>query len=263
MSTYSETRAVQLGETGPGGRIKVSSLFNHLQGVTGAHSHSIGFGTADILKEGLTWVISRYRLSIASLPALFESFTISTWRSGETGSFAIREYLLSDRSGAVLMRGTSSWVLLDFRNGRAVNPSSRYPDYPVKPERALDDCFESIPVAINPVYEKEFIVRRGDLDINNHVNNAYYIAWMVETGEDIIRHQDLSDISVSFKGEAKYGDTVISQVSEDGRSDRLIHRLSLKGSGRELTRGITQWHGPAAPLDQDSSSTILSKSSSE
>lgn len=263
MSTYSEKRTVQLGETGPGGRIKISSLFNHLQGVTGAHSHSIGFGTADILKEGFTWVISRYRLSIASLPALFESFTISTWRSGETGNFAIREYLLSNGSGAVLTRGTSSWVLLDFRNGRAVAPSSRHPDYPINPERALDDRFESIPVVSNPVYEKEFIVRRGDLDINNHVNNAYYIAWMVETGEDVIRHLDLSDISVSFKGEAKYGDTVISQVSGDGRDGRLVHRLSLKGSGRELTRGITEWHRRTAPDGQDSSSTIRSKSSSE
>ena len=241
LKSYSEQRRVQLGEIGPGGTLKIPSLFNHLQGVTGAHSHSIGFGTADMLKEGLTWIISRYRLSIEKMPRLFDHFTVQTWRSGESGNFAVREFLVTDDKSNILIRGTSSWMLLDFIKMKPLAPSQRYPGYPVYPERAIDDSFESMPVTGQAAYEKEFTIRRNDLDINNHVNNSYYIAWILETGEDINEGLRPVDISINFRGEARYGDTVLSRVSYDGGPHRLIHSLTQKSTGKELTRGITEW----------------------
>lgn len=237
---YTEKRKVQLHEIGPGGVIKIQSLFNHLQGITGAHSDSIGYGSMDILKEGLTWVISRYRLSISSLPRLFEDFHITTWRSGASGKFAIREFIVTNSAQNVIMRGTSSWLLLNFIKGEPVNSSERYAGYPTNPERAIEDNFESIPQSERHDYSKEFIVRRSDLDINNHVNNSYYIAWMLDTGEDMNEKMRPVDIAVNFRGEAKYGEAVISQVQRSGEGNTFIHRL-VSDSGKELTRGITKW----------------------
>lgn len=237
---YSETRKVQLHEIGPGGTLKIQSLFNHLQGMAGAHSSSIGHGSMDILKDGLTWVISRYRLSISSLPRLFEEFRITTWRSGSSGKFAIREFIITDKENNVIIRGTSSWLLLNFLKGEPANIAERYAGYPTNPERAIEENFESIPRPERPDYTMEFTVRRSDLDINNHVNNSYYVAWMLDTGEEMNEKMRPLDIAVTFSGEAKYGETVISQAQRTGDGNTLIHRL-VSGSGRELTRGITMW----------------------
>lgn len=238
---YSEKMRVQLHEISTGGTLKIHSIFNYLQRMAGAQSLSLGYGSLDILKEGMTWVISRYRLQIESLPKLFQEFSITTWRAGESGSFAIREYLFSGENSEIMIKGTSSWSLINFVKGEKVTPSHKYPDYPADPERAVNDNFASIPVPDSADYAKEFVVRRSDLDVNNHVNNSYYPVWMLETGEDLNEGLHPVDISVNFRSEAKYGDTVVSQITKDPDNRRLIHRLVLKDSGRELTRGISEW----------------------
>ena len=238
---YSRECTVGLHEIGPGGTIKIPSLFNNLQCVTGDHSRSIGYGTMDMLNDGFTWVISRYRLSIASLPKLFEKYTVTTWRSGESGKYAIREFLVTAGNGDVLTRGTSSWILLDFRKMEKVRPSDMYPGYPVDPARAMDDEFGSMPVIETSQHEKDFAVRRNDLDINNHVNNAFYIAWILESGEDMNIGMKPVDIAINFRGEARFGETVLSRAVRDNVSGRLVHSLVVKESGKELTRGVTEW----------------------
>jgi len=238
---YTITCNVTLHDAGPGGRIKIPALFNYLQGATGAHANAIGSGGAEILLKGYTWVISRYRLSVTKLPKLFENFTITTWRSGESGHFAIREFVLMDEKRNVLVQATSSWILLNFIKKEAVSPSELFSGYPVNPERALDENFSSIPEISLPQHQKEFAVRRSDLDMNNHVNNSVYTAWILESGEDLNEGKELRDININFRGEARYGETVISQAFYDIENGRIIHRLTGKESGKEITRGITEW----------------------
>jgi len=154
---YSIQCNVTLYDAGPGGTIKIPLLFNYLQGATGEHANSIGYGGADILKKGYSWVISRYRLSVTRLPHLFDKFIITTWRSGENGHFAIREFVITDQKGDLLMQATSSWILLNFIKKEPVRPSDLFPGYPVNPERGLDDNFSSIPEISVPEYQKEFV----------------------------------------------------------------------------------------------------------
>lgn len=197
---YSVPCTVTLYDAGPGGKIKIPSLFNYFQGATGEHANAIGFGGADILKKGYSWVISRYRLSVTRLPGLFEKFTITTWRSGENGHFAIREFHITDQSGQTLMQATSSWILLNIIKREPARPSDLFPGYPVNPERALYDSFSSIPEITAHQYDKEFAVRRSDLDMNNHVNNSVYTSWILESGEDMCEKRELKDIVLNFRG---------------------------------------------------------------
>ncbi len=238
---YSMPFTVTLYDAGPGGHIKIPMLFSYFQGVTGAHAQSIGFGGGDILRKGYAWVISRYRLSVTKLPKLFDKFTITTWRSGESGNFAVREFVIKDENGIILMQATSSWMLINYIKKEPVSPSELLPGYPINPERALLDNFSPIPEISEPQYKKEFVVRRSDLDMNNHVNNSIYSSWILEAGEDMNEGRELKDIILNFKGEARYGETVISLGEIDKESGRLIHKLVGKESGKEITRGITEW----------------------
>ena len=77
--------------------------------------------------------------------------------------------------------------------------------------------------------------------MNNHVNNSIYTSWIIETGEDINEGKMLKDIILNFRGEARYGQTVVSQAEINQKGGGIIHKLSCKETGRELTRGITIW----------------------
>lgn len=237
---YSMLCEVTLYDAGPGGLIKVPSIFNYMQGATGAHANSIGFGGADILRKGYSWVISRYRMSVTRLPGLFEKFTITTWRSGESGNFAIREFSITDEKGNMLIQATSSWMLIDVRKREPVKPSDMFPGYPVNPERALDDKFLSIPEISESCNIKEFGVRRNDLDMNYHVNNSIYSAWILEVGEDLNEGKKIKDIVLNFRGEIRYGENVVSYAVRDDNG-RVLHKLVCNETGKEVTRGITEW----------------------
>ena len=232
---------VSLSDAGPGGLIKIPILFNYFQNTTGAHANSIGFDGADILKKGYSWVITRYRLSVTKLPVLFDKFHVTTWRSGESGNYAIREFSVTDETGNILMQATSSWMLLNIIKREPVRPSEMFPGYPVNPERALYDSFTSVPELSEIQYEKEFTVRRSDLDMNNHVNNSIYTAWIHEMGEDLNEGKTLKDMILNFKGEARYRQSVIAQAVNDIVNGRIIHKLICKETGKEVTRGITEW----------------------
>jgi len=238
---YSAEYRVSLYDAGPGGALKIPALFNYFQGITGDHATAIGFSGEDILRRGYHWMISRYRLSVTRLPYVTDKFTITTWRSGENGHFAIREFLITDEKENILMQATSSWALIDYMKRIPVRSSDFLPGYPINPERALDDSFPSVPEVASPDFEKEFSVRRCDLDMNKHVNNSIYTSWMLETGEDLNDGKTIKDISINFKKETRYGDRVISLAEHDPASGRLVHKLINKETGKELTRGITVW----------------------
>jgi len=231
---------VGLYDAGPGGTIKVPVLFNYLQGAAGAHSNSLNFGSAEILKRGYTWVISRYRLSIIELPKFPDQLILTTWRASIDRKYAIRDSIIKSESSDALIKVTSSWILLNFIKGTSVPPDELYPNYPINPERAIDDKFLPIPEVLHPHYEKEFVVRRYDLDMNIHVNNTIYAACVIEAGEDMSEGKKLKDISLNFKGEARYGDTIISEAMNEN-DNRIIHRLKSKNTGKEITRAITEW----------------------
>ena len=232
---------VGLHDAGPGGIIKIPTLFSYLQGTAGAHTNSLNFGGTDVQQKGYTWVISRYRLSIIKLPKFLDKFIVTTWRSRIDGKFAIRDSIISDESSNDLIRVTSSWILLNFIKGISVPADELYADYPTNPERAIDDKFLPVPEVSHSHYQKEFIARKYDLDMNNHVNNSIYAACIIETGEDMSEGKKLKDISLNFKSEARYGDTIISEAMNDNENKRIIHRLKSKNTGKEITRAITEW----------------------
>ena len=87
-------------------------------------------------------------------------------------------------------------------------------------------------------------MRRSDLDINRHVNNAIYTDWALETvPPDIAENCRPFEIEIDFRGEALYGDTVVSRSARDRSAPdyRFIHQLLDERTGRELTRIRTRW----------------------
>ena len=237
---------VGLHDAGPGGIIKIPTLFHYLQGAAGAHTNSLNIKDADIQQRGYTWVISRYRLSIINLPKFLDKFILTTWVANADEKYAIRDSIITDEASNVLIKVTSSWILINFIKRILVPATELYPDYPINPERAIDDKFLPIPEVSQSHYQKEFIARKYDLDMNNHVNNSIYAACVIETGEDMSEGKKLKDISLNYKGEARYGDTIISEAMNDSENNdnenkRIIHRLKSKDTGKEITRAITEW----------------------
>ncbi len=228
------------------GRVHVLSLLNFLQDAAAGHAARLGFSVPDLVKRGLTWVLSRYRVSVERYPRFFEEVAVATWPSGLERSFALRDFEISDDRG-ILLRATSSWMLLDLETKRPVRADEHLPAAMVLDRRAVADAFPPIPQLGAAEREARFRVARRDLDMNRHVNNVVYIHWALEAvDEAVAAAMRPVDIEISYRAEAFYGDEIVSTAgSADeeaaGSGEAFLHRITRASDGTELARLRTRW----------------------
>ncbi|MCP4135713.1 MAG: hypothetical protein GY754_32395 [bacterium] len=240
---YTKTFTINLYEVGPRGSVKLSNILNFFQETASEQSGQFGAYIGDLLERNLTWVVSRYHLKILQPPAWKQTINITTWRVREFGKFAVREFEVTDESGVPLIQASSSWVMLNTAAKKPVDSNDYFPEYPRLNKRVINDPFDPLPAPEKTDFEESFRVRMNDLDINRHVNNSLYIAWALESIQpDIIRGLRPLDIEVAFKGEALYGDSVLSRVrSVNNQPGVFLHSLIREKDGKELTRLRTSW----------------------
>ena len=233
------------------GLLRPMTLLNFVQDAGGMHAARLGVSVRNLRQHGLTWVLSRVHLEVDRYPHADDAIRVRTWPATREGLFSCREFEMFDRNGTIFSRATSSWAALNLATRRPVRLEDCLPDYPLTPRRALDDPFATLPLFPDPpgdsFREIPFLVRRSDQDSNQHVNNTVYADWALEAVPDDVAAGHLQSIEVSFRAEALYGDSVLSQctVSRTGRDAECLHRIVNSRDGRELARLRTRWKGAA------------------
>ena len=220
------------------------TLLNYLQDAAGEHATLLGFSVLELLKRDLTWLLSRYHVRVLRYPSFGETVTITTWPSGRQGIFALRDFEMKDAGGRAIGAATSSWILWNPKNRQPARLEENLPDRVALDKRAVPDDFPPLPACPPGGRELEFRVEMQDIDFNNHVNHPVYIQWALETApEPVLRSMAPAAIEVAYKGEAVYGEEIVSRILqvEDGPRPVFLHGIFHKARGTELTRLRTTW----------------------
>jgi acyl-ACP thioesterase len=220
------------------------ALLNYLQDAAGEHAALLGFSVLELLKRDLTWLLSRYHVRVLRYPSLGETVTITTWPSGRQGIFALRDFEMKDAEGRAIGAATSSWILWNPKSRQPARIEENLPDRVTLARRAIPDDFPALPTCPPGGRELGFRVQMQDIDFNNHVNHPVYIQWALETApEPVLRTLAPAEIEVAYKGEAVYGEEVVSRILqiEDGPRPVFLHGIYHKAKGTELTRLRTTW----------------------
>lgn len=252
IPVYSCDFPVRYHELDSNGRLRPVELLNYLQDAGGAHAARLGVSVRDLRKRGLTWVLSRVHLQMERYPHADDIVLVKTWPSTREGLFSCREFELSDRSGDIFCRATSSWAALNLETRRPVKLQDFLPDYPLVSQRALADDFASLPPfpeTADEMRELRFTVCRSDQDSNRHVNNAVYADWALEAVPDRIADMHLYSLEISFRAESLYGDDILSRCATQTspQSAECLHQIVNARDGRELARLRTCWKGTLTP----------------
>lgn len=242
--TLKQKYQVRLYEMDHRGKAKLIPLLDYLQDAAGLHAEQLGVAVTDLKARNLTWILSRYHVKIARYPAAGETVEVETWPSASRSRFALREFEMKAKDGAVLLQATTSWLVMDLARRRPVPLEGVLPDFPLLEKRALEDDFKPLPVFDGSDRELSVRVFNQDLDWNRHVNNTVYIRWAVETvPPEVLLEKRLVEVEISYRGEAFYGETVLSRAKkeENGGPDRFFHQIVNRETGNELTRLRTVW----------------------
>ncbi|WP_418765763.1 acyl-[acyl-carrier-protein] thioesterase [Mailhella sp.] len=173
--------SVRYGEIGENGVATLSALGNWLQEAAGVNADSLGFGENNLLRYNLTWVLTRLVLRIARLPHAGEKLRIHTWPS-TFDHFGHRGYEVYDENDRLIVSGGSAWSVMNLADrSMAQLPEELAPRYPSAPRPCAPFCGRVIPRLRGEHPSKSLLrVRKDDLDINGHVNNTRYLAWILE-----------------------------------------------------------------------------------
>lgn len=242
---YTVPVRVGLHEVGPNDEARPSAILNWLQEAAEGHAATVGLGATDLLRRGRTWVLTRYHLELLRSPRRGEHLAVSTWPSGRAAPFATRDFEVADAAGERVLRATTSWAMLDVATMRPVNPADVLPEDFVRPVRALESNFPSLPRLAAAEGEVTLPVMLRDLDVNVHVNHTVYVSWAVESLPlEVLRGHRLHGLEINYRAAARYGDTVVSRrgprTEEDGDLV-FVHGIVHAGTGAELTRLRTRW----------------------
>jgi len=235
---------VNAGDSDSTGKLKISSVFNHIPNLAAVHAEGLGAGLGKMSALGMFWVLSWVKLEFDSFPSFGEEFSARTWPKCRHKLFSIRDFLFSYQNGGIFCRGTTAWLLVDLKTKKARSPVCLQGSIPYRESEHALRCYpERFPSEHHymTVFTRE--IRYSDLDINRHVNNARHVEYLMDCFgvEHHKRHQTRS-LTVSFISEAKYGDEIdlrLGSNSDDGQS-HVIEARNFK-SDKPVVQALIDW----------------------
>lgn len=246
--TFEHGYDIRSYEPRPDGRVSVTAICNQLQDAASRHADRLGFGHGDLQQSGHFWILARLHLMVDRLPGFGGRTNILTWPSGNERLVALRDFLIYDEDGE-MGRATTSWVTMNTRTHRPDAPET------VLNERFIPDREHALTFpskAVTRLKEGEYgttlTARRGDMDINGHVNNVKYLEYGFEAvpAEWIEEHR-CHGVDIQFRSEAFPGDTIVSACTKgepDQGMDTFVHSLTRASDGREIVRMRSWWKRP-------------------
>jgi len=220
---YEETFKIRSSEVTPGGKARMSSVCDLLQETAGNHALKLNFDISQLNEQKLTWVLHRLHVQMDRFPEWRDQVLVKTWPSSGDSLRAYRDFSICNSKGEEIGRSLSYWLMLNMETRRPVRMPQQVLDMaPANTSHVLDIKSNRIEFDGEVVESKSFDVRRGDLDINRHVNNVKYIEWALETLPDEHR---VKEIDIEFRMECLLGDTVSSEVSVADSSSIRQHRI--------------------------------------
>ena len=186
MKTQAEySFQVRSYECGPDGFVTLANVCNYLQEAASLHAEQLQFSKSNFQAEGqdISWVLTRLRVSMTRLPRWEETIAVMTFPRRGRRITANRDFVL--RVGAEQVGvATSEWMVIDLSSRKVV----------AVPPRVFAQADDEHPPVLGDApfarlrwdchgtaAAQTFTARRGDIDLNGHVNNVHYVEWLLET----------------------------------------------------------------------------------
>jgi len=216
-------------------RLNVSALLNYFQDAMVHHADSFGGGTDYYQSVGLLWVLVDYEIDIIKLPIGKSTVTCGTIPYNLKRYFAFRKWELRDCDGELLATAKGKFVLIDVNTKQIVEPTGDIvsvflkileaaPNKPFSKNRKLDS---------EVIYQSEDTVKSSYIDINNHMNNVYYmISAYNNIPHNVLDDYFIENIRITYKKESLIDD----KLRIEGRRDNNILSYEILNGEALLSR---------------------------
>jgi acyl-ACP thioesterase len=230
--------------TDASGRLFIHQLFNFLQDAAHQHANGLGFGHLQIAEQNLFWVLLRLTIEVEGLPVQGDVIELTTWVKSVRGSVSEREFTISLGS-RVLVKASSLWFCLSDETHKPVRLPPEYLNFMV-PYDSYATSAGTEKIAASEAggtgnMGNLVTARYSDTDMVNHVNNAVYIRWVLDSFEtQHFSRNSLVKLTVNYLNECFAGDQIrISWWPLP--ENEFIHELENVKTGATICRVKSVW----------------------
>lgn len=190
-------------ELDPRGVVKPTVLQGYIQEGAMKASAAFGYDYDWYMGHKQVWVARKLTLRYYADALYGDQLEMRTWISDARRVQSHREYdLRRVRDGASILRARTNWVYVDLESMRPV----RFPDeflealIPGDLEEIDSKVHDPVQIEDPVIHNEERRVQYYELDSLNHVNNAYYVAWIDEAIDNALRKAEWSPERFTAQG---------------------------------------------------------------
>lgn len=224
MSKYQLDLLVPSYMTDNGKRLRPSAFLELAQEVAYLGADQLGFGYDVLAEHNVAWVLSRMHVHYDKAPVWKDRLVLNTWHKGQNRLFFDRDFHLVDQNGESMVRGTSSWLIINTetrRLARNETVETLFGEGPQDTDNAIGEPCPKItfPKGVEPEKVAEHRVAYSDVDMIGHANNTRYLDWAMDCIEDEITYgRTIKDAYLNYNKEATPGEVVEIYRYRDGDS---------------------------------------------
>ena len=207
-------------------QLKNKSMLEFLENIACMHSDSVNLGLRHINESGVTWVLLDWKLEIIRRPVYGEKIEIHTWTHYTKTFYSYRDFEVYVE-GYLCAKATSKWLLYNINTFKPERISqfliNQYE--PEEEKYVFDDMkLEKLKEQLEYDFEKEYKIKRSEIDINGHLHNLNYLDIVNEMLSDEDYLNEPNNVRITYKKEIKLKDIVKCLYKKEENS----HYFSLR-----------------------------------
>lgn len=209
VEIYEKAFDIEISHCDCYGRLKVSELFKFMQECAMNHAELMGVGMEAMHVLESTFILSRMKINILTMPSFRENIVIKTYPAGIERLFYIREFEISS-DGVKIAEARSLWLVINFKTRRPVRDREFGSGFPCVSFASIN--MESPEKPVVRVDAPEILsktVGYSDIDILGHANNTCYIAWVCDClGSSYFKDNPAYSITINYSHELSESECV-------------------------------------------------------
>lgn len=213
---YTFDGRIRFSEVDSEGKLTLSALINYFQDCSTFQSEDLGIGVDYLKEQHRVWVLSSWQIVVEKYPKLCEKVITGTKPYEFKGFFGYRNFSMTDMEGGYYAKAASLWTLLDTDTWKpAMPPQIMYDKYAIEDRLDMEYAPRKIAVPANGTQCEPIVVKKHNIDTNNHVNNGQY----VDMAQELLpKNFVVRQMRAEYKKQAFLDDVLYPYtVEEDGR----------------------------------------------
>ena len=211
-------------------KVSLGKIVDFLQNCSALQSEVLDIGVDYQMKTRKAWIINSWQINILEPLRYTENIKVSTWATSFKRGIGKRNYTIYNEDGSKnMVEADSTWVSIDMDKKIMVAPDPKEVEvYGYEEKLPMESFGRKIRDMEGLEYKEDFKVHNFQLDINGHMNNA----WYVKIAEEFLKESadKVKVLRVEYKNSAVYGDIIKAYIAED--EERQL--VELKSENEEI-----------------------------